>query len=531
MPEPVLITGAGPTGLTAALELSRFGIPVRIIDKRAKPADTSRAIGVQARTLELFARRGLADELIKIGNPARGGAIYGGGEVLFRIDMTTIDSPFPMLLFVSQVETERVLRAAIARHGVTIEWGVELVGFTQDAHSTHPRPVGAVLRHTDGRLEPTEAAYLISAEGAHSVIRNTLGLEFEGHTRVEHYSLGDVHMEGDLPADEFQIFSSDHGFMAVFPLAPGHVRLIISDPPGDPSRGTPPTLEELQAVYDQRSPIPARLHDVVWSSWFRINSRMVAQLKVGRCLFGGDSAHIHSPAGAQGMNTGIQDMINLGWKLALVLKGQAQPSLLDTYADDRLPVMRSVLNQTDRLTSMIGSENPIVRGLVNHLAPWVGGSALVQANAPAGMSQIALGYRASVLSKQWATGGSLHAGDRVPDLAVQLRDGDSWRATTVHPYLDPSRFLLLITAPGSDPDADAELRAAIAPWRDLITALEVAPPTEEATAASFRAAFGPNPGAFLVRPDGYLGFTATGTHTAHHLTNYCQDWLGEQPTS
>ena len=523
MPEPVLIVGAGPTGLTAALELSRFGIHVRLVEKRTKPADTSRAIGVQARTLELLAQRGLADELIAVGNKARRGSIYGGGKQIIDLDLSQIPSRYNFILLVSQVETERVLREAVQRQGVTIEWGVELVGIAQDAHFPATKPVQAVLRHADGRLETTDAAYLISAEGAHSLVRTTLDLGFEGHTFVEEYALGDLHIEGDPADSEAHIFGSDHGLLAIFPLGGDHFRLIVSNTPGDTNPETPPTLDELQTAYNQRSHIPARLRDLTWSSWFRINSRIVQHLQHGRLWLGGDSAHIHSPAGGQGMNTGIQDMINLCWKLAFVMQGQASPSLLDTYEQDRMPVMRNVLSNTEHLTQMIGSENPVVRMLFNHLGPWIGNVGIVQANAAATMSQIAINYRVSPLSKQWGSDASLHAGDRMPDLAVRVlgNDGESRRDTTIHPQLDPSRFVLLI----SQPEESAALRAAVAPWAELITSVEIDPPTDPKFAILFQQAFGSNSGAFLVRPDGYLGLAVTGPQAAYHLTGYCRDWL------
>ena len=528
MPEPVLIVGAGPTGLTAALELSRLGIPVRLIEKRQQPAETSRAIGVQARTLELFAQRGLANELIGRGNQARGGSVYGGGKRIVHLDLTQIPSRYNFILLVSQVETERVLRDAVERQGVTVEWGVELVGIAQDPLSTQPRPVQAVVRHADGRLETTDAAYLISAEGAHSRVRTTLDLGFKGETFVEEYALGDLHLDGDLTSSEVHIFSSTAGFLALFPLGDRHFRLICGDAPGDPKRGTPPTLDELQTMYDGRSHIPAKLRDLTWSSWFQINSRIVEHLQHGRFLLGGDSAHIHSPAGGQGMNTGIQDMINLGWKLALVLKGYADPSLLATYEQDRLPVMRAVLSNTERLTHLIGSENPVVRGVFNQIAPWVGNTEVVQEHAAAGMSQVAIDYRVSPLSKQWTSGAHLHAGDRVPDLAVRVLgdDGQTWHDTAIHSQLDPSRFVLLIVQ-AEEPTA---LRAAVAPWTELIDAVEIVPPTDHQLAVPFQHAFGTHSGAFLVRPDGYLGLAATGPKAAHHLVKYCQEWLAE-PTS
>jgi 2-polyprenyl-6-methoxyphenol hydroxylase-like FAD-dependent oxidoreductase len=427
MTYPVLIVGAGPTGLTAALELSRLDIPVRLIDKQLEAATTSRAIGVQARTLELLEQRGLAEEMVGLGNPGLAGSVYGGGKRVFRLDFGHVDSRYAYLLFISQAETERVLRDAIGRQGVTIERGVELVGLSQDALTHDPSPVKAVLRHADGHLELAQAPWLISAEGAHSVARTTLDLQFEGKTLDEQYALGDLHIDGGLAETDFHIFSSPHGFMGLFPMGGGRFRLIASNPISKPEKGTEPSLDELQRIYDQRSHITARFHDMSWSSWFRINSRMVPRLKVGRLLLGGDAAHIHSPAGAQGMNTGIQDMINLCWKLALVLKGTAPAKLLDTYEEDRLPVIRNVLFKTENLTGLIGSENPVVRSLFNHLGPYIGGAGLVQESSTARMSQVALGYRDSPLSANHAHPGGLNAGDRVPDVRVRHRTGDRWR--------------------------------------------------------------------------------------------------------
>src|SRR5271157_3230117 len=313
MLDRVLIVGAGPTGLTAALELSRLGISVRIIDKQAAPPTTSRAVGVQARTLELLELRGLADEMVRLGNPGLAASFYGRGKRVFRLDFTRIDSRYHYLLFISQAETERILRTAVEKQGVRIERGVELVGLAQDVLSHDPNPVRVVLRHADGRLEQAQAPWLISAEGAHSTVRASLDLPFEGKTRDEQYALGDLHIDGELAETDLHIFSSAHGFLGLFPMGNRRFRLMASTPLG---KDTAPALAELQAIYDQRSQIPARFRDMSWSSWFRINSRMVARLKVGRLLLGGDAAHIHSPAGAQGMNAGIQDMINLAWKLA-----------------------------------------------------------------------------------------------------------------------------------------------------------------------------------------------------------------------
>src|SRR5258708_28548191 len=206
-------------------------------------------------------------------------------------------------------------------------------------------------------------------------------------------------------------------------------------------------MDEVEEVEEEGAHIRGGFHVLRWSSWFRINSRMVSRLKVGRLLLGGDAAHIHSPAGAQGMNTGIQDMINVSWKLAMVINGQAPSSILDTYEADRLSVIRGVLFRTDTLTNVIGTENPIVRTLINHLGPFIGGAELVQENATAGMSQVALNYRDSSLSDNHSHGGALRAGDRVPDMPVRLRSDGNWEETTLLSALDASHLTLVAAVP------------------------------------------------------------------------------------
>ena len=307
--------------------------------------------------------------------------------------------------------------------------------------------------------------------------------------------------------------------MGLFPMGDDHFRLIASNPLGDPEKDVEPSLEEIQQIYDMRSHIPARFHDCVWSSWFRINSRMVTQVKAGRIFLGGDAAHIHSPAGAQGMNTGIQDMINLCWKLALVANGQATPALLDTYGEDRLPVMRNVLSQTDNLTTTIGTENPVVRMLFNHLGPWVVGTGIVQANATASMSQVALGYRDSPLSESHHTGGSLRSGDRVPDVPVRLRQGDGWRETTLHDTLDPSRLTLLVHASDS---GDRAVDTGAAPPDSIVR--ELAPATADGSRDALDGILGRD-SATLVRPDGYAALTTPLSTASAHLGAWCAKWL------
>src|SRR5258708_10566335 len=238
----------------------------------------------------------------------------------------------------------------------------------------------------------------MKSEGAHSIARGTVGLHFEGKSHVEAYALGDLHIDGDLVETDFHIFSSELGFMSMFPMGRRRFRVMADNPISHPSDGAAPALGEFQQSYDQRSNIAAKFSDMSWSSWFRITSRMVDRLQAGRVFLGGDSAHIHSPAGAQGMNTGMQDMMNLCWKLAMVMKGQAKPELLETFSRERIPVIQMVLKKTEAVNDAIASESRLFRSVFNHIAPCLVGMENVQHHAAEHMSQLPLNYRESPLS-------------------------------------------------------------------------------------------------------------------------------------
>jgi 2-polyprenyl-6-methoxyphenol hydroxylase-like FAD-dependent oxidoreductase len=536
MPDPVLIVGAGPTGMMAALELSRLGIPIRVIEKApgspqaGAPREKSRAIGVQARTLELLEMRGLSQELVHRGHPTPGGGIYAGNKRLFRLDFSRIDSRYPYSLLVSQTVTEQVLRDAVEAQGVVIERGVELVGFAQDALAPDPNPVKVVLRHVDGRLEQTQAPWLIDAEGAHSTVRTMLDLPFEGRTLEETYALADVLADGDLGDEDFYIFTTPRGPLGMYPLGRGRFRLVATVAPSKARTGPAPTVEELQAIYDARSPVPARLSDMSWGSWFRIHSRMVPHLRAGRVLLGGDAAHIHSPAGGLGMNTGIQDMINLGWKLALVMRGQAPEALLDSYEQERLPVIRRVVRMTESFSEVTRMRGSLARTLLRSLVLRLVGARPLRESLVLRMSQLAVGYRPSPLSEHHGRAGRLRAGDRVPDLRVRSRiaHGEGWQGRTVFELLDPLRFTLLVSRPQDS--AGADWCSAVQPWEPLIGIAEIAPALDDADRARFRAVFGDSNGVFLVRPDGYVGFEGGKHASPKHLEAYCGRWLTARST-
>jgi 2-polyprenyl-6-methoxyphenol hydroxylase-like FAD-dependent oxidoreductase len=518
-----LVIGAGPTGMTAAIELKRMGVEVRLVEHAAEPSTTSRALVVQARTLELFAQRGMLQPMLDKGNPASYVRVFGDGKELFKMDFAHNGTDFPYMLMIPQSDTEQVLRDELAKLDVAIEWRVEYAAL---AMADHDKPVTVTLRHKD-RVEEVQCEYLIDCEGAHSITRTTLGLEFEGKTRSENYVLGDIHIDGGPSEKELTIFSSEHGFMGMFPMQGGRFRLIASHPLSDSKAGGEPTLDEIQTIYNQRSHIPGRFHDMVWSSYFRINSRMIHQLQRGRVFLGGDSAHIHSPAGGQGMNTGIQDMVNLGWKLAMVIHGKASPKLLDTYTADRVPVIAGVLEGTEGLTDAIGTQSGAGRFALEHLAPWLTSTNVVQANATKRMSQVLFDYRKSPLSKTEHAGGSLHAGDRVPNLAVARIGGDGKTSAPAEPnklqaFLRTDMLTLLFA---NLDDADllhAEVREKLAAWKEIIRSVRIAPLADEV--ASFEDLFGKKPAIVLVRPDGYAAFVGGGDSVGA-LADYLSTWF------
>jgi hypothetical protein len=264
-----------------------------------------------------------------------------------------------------------------------------------------------------------------------------------------------------------------------------------------------------------------------WSSWFRINSRMVDRLRVGRVFLGGDSAHIHSPAGAQGMNTGIQDMINLSWKLALVIQGKADPRLLDTYNDDRVPVIHDVLTGTEGLTDTIGSESTLFRSVFSYITPWIVGTEFVQENSTERMSQLSLNYRKSPLSVSDHAAGSLRAGDRVPNVRVQLVGGQG-NATaeptgqSLFQLLSTDRFTLLFA---NLKEADATHRAVqniLPSWKNLLQSHSVA--ASAGAEERFKKVFGSEPSLLLIRPDGYAAFVGTPS-ALDGLADYLGAWF------
>lgn len=526
----VLVVGAGPTGLMAALQLARRGVACRLVDRLPERSDRSRALVVHARTLELLQRFGADAELVAAGRTAVAGTLYVRGREVARLELGDIgvdDTPFPFLLFVSQVETERALEAALQRAGVAVERPVALAGFTQDADG-----VTATLTHDGGRQESVRCRYLVGADGAHSAVRHGLGLRFDGEAYPQKFTLADGVIDG-LEQRLHIFLGTGGGLVVLFPMkGEGRCRVLATRPgqidgPGDP------TLDELHALIAGVTGKALTLRDVTWLTTFRLHHRGVDRYGEGRVFVAGDAAHIHSPAGGQGMNTGIQDAENLAWKLAQVVHGRAPASLLASYGDERQPVGRKLLAYTDRLFTLGSSRNPLLiwaRNLVvPRLAPRVFADRARRARVFRFASQLGIRYRRSPIVGEHASAAELVGGpapgDRAPDAPVVRAGGEP---DSLFGVFARGEYTLLVLPGDQPPDvALARTREALAGWRcsDLVFPVVVTrgpvdgpDPARVADPSGLLHARYGRPGGggglYLVRPDGHVGFRAGTTDPA-----------------
>ena len=366
-----LVVGAGPTGLTMAAELARHGLRCRVVDQLEAPSVLSRALAVQARTLEVFDDFGIAEQALARGRRTEAFNVVGAGGVRTRVPMQAfswLETRFPYMLMLPQDATEALLTEYLGTFGVKVEWGLALEDFRQDAEG-----VEATLKRADGRVERVTARWLLGCDGARSRVRKRAGIPFEGETYDDACVLADVRVEWPLGQGELVLMPSMHGVVAAFPM-PGEDRyrlvcIMPRDmlPEGDET--TPLTLEEMQAILERMSNVPVRVSEPRWLARYRLHRRGVPHYRQGRVFLAGDAAHIHSPAGGQGMNTGIQDAYNLAWKLALVTRGRAPESLLDTYELERHPVGQMLLEGTDRLFGLMTRGGTFSRLLRTYVAP------------------------------------------------------------------------------------------------------------------------------------------------------------------
>ncbi|MFN2562116.1 MAG: FAD-dependent monooxygenase [Jatrophihabitans sp.] len=487
----VLVVGAGPTGLTLAAQLLARGIPTRIVDKRRTPAPYSRALGVSARTLELLDTMGMSDAFVDVGHRVHEIRMYSGHRTLVRESFRHNGSRFGFVLHLPQEQTETLLRARVAELGGTVEHGVELAGF--DANDAG---VDVTLRTAHGQTSQTSVGYVVGCDGAHSVVRERLGFGFVGQPYPQDWLLADVTLDGAGSDDAVHLFFRANGLpLTCIPI--GGSRWRVTMPNAGDRAGRPPTFDEIQELVAQRAPRPMTLADPRWLSCFRAQLRITTSYRRGRVLLAGDAAHVHSPAGGQGMNTGMLDAANLSWKLALVADRRAPDALLDTYEQERLPVARAVLGLTDKLVGLLTMRQPVKRAVRDTVLPIVTSLPAVQRRAAGRLAQTLVAYGPGALVRPDDIRRGLRPGQRCPDFEVRGRAG----VGRLHRLLGSGRHVLIVSSKA--PSAATALDR-FGNWAELVEVVE---------------AVGHDPGAALtlVRPDGVVAVRASGRAPDHVL--------------
>ena len=511
----VLIVGAGPTGLMLANQLARRGLRPLIIDRHPGPSLQTRALGVQARTLEIYSKMGLAERAIELGKRGNGAHLWSEGQQIGAVSLSDAGSkqtPYPYILVLGQDDNERIMGEKLRECGVEVQWNTELLALEQ--HASH---VVATLKSVDGTIWKVSAAWVAGCDGARSSVRTLSGIEFPGAPYEHVFFVADVTATGRMSPDEVNVYLWREGFHLFFPMrGTNHWRIVGI---------VPPQLRE-QKDLDLAAVMPSlrgeagaslSIEGCSWFSTYRIHHRAAARFRDRRCFLLGDAAHVHSPVGAQGMNTGLQDAYNLAWKLALVVQGKADAALLDSYETERQPVAQRLLDTTDRAFRLIVSDNPLAGLLRTQVLARIAAFAVnrrrVQKFIFRTVSQTGIHYRRSPLSV--ATDAmpkdAPRAGDRFPWMNLQLEAGGS--VEDLFQTLDDTRCNLLVFGQAAPPlpDMDGLLKVHVIP----ITAGNAA---EQARTHVPRSAF------FLLRPDGHIGLCGRAVD-AVAVRRYCAENL------
>jgi 2-polyprenyl-6-methoxyphenol hydroxylase-like FAD-dependent oxidoreductase len=515
----VLIVGAGPTGLVTAHELERNGVVCRIVDKSAHRSIHSKAIAIHARTLETFELMKIVDEFLAAGQPITAVDLHGERGPIAQVGFGSLDTRYPYVLGVPQDETERILEERVAQHGVRVERNTELIGL-----APQDRGVRARLR-SGGRVEEVEAEWLIGCDGPHSAVREQLAVPFAGSTYREYLVLADIKIRGDLDHSEARVHLHKDGALAFFPMPEDRWRLIVTNSPAD-WQGEP-TLAQCQALIDERGPGGIELTEPRWASVFRIHRREAAHFRLNRVFLAGDAAHIHSPVGGQGMNAGIGDAVNLAWKLSLVLANTAGPKLLDSYEAERKPVDEAVIRQTDRATRLVSMHGSATRFVRDHLMSLVTRLPSVEERIGTAVSGISVDYRHSPVVEDHAVGTQgPRAGDRAPDALVsKVQGGASLR---LYDLVAERRHVLLLIEDDSAadlPSAPPEFSEhALAVYRCSASGIQGGELID--CRGEVAARYGMTPAAYLIRPDGYVGFRCRRSEVVELLPRYLAKVFG-----
>ena len=501
MDTDVLVVGAGPTGLMLANQLVRRGVRVRIIDRHAGPSLQTRALGVQARTMEIYAKLGIADRALELGKRGTGANMWAQGRKMARVplgDAGQAATPYPFILILGQDDNERIMSDKLRDLGLSVEWNTELVNLEQE-----PGGVTATLKLAGGTSQKLTAAWVAGCDGARSAVRELNGISFPGAPYEHVFFVADAEATGSMVPDEVNVYLFQQGFHLLFPMrGKDHWRIVGILPEALRDRDDVKFEDVIPSLRNEAG-AGLSFKTCSWFSTYRIHHRAAERFRERRCFLLGDAAHIHSPVGAQGMNTGLQDAYNLAWKLALVVTGRAEAALLESYEEERLPVARRLLNTTDRAFRLIVSDNWSAGFLRTKILARIAAFALrresIQRISFRTVSQIGIHYRKSVLSEslEGLPESATRAGDRFPWLRLKLQTNGALE--DLFNKLDDRQFNLLVIGQPV-PETDLDLGGMF-----HIHAI----PTDPANDAELERAHIPRPSFYLLRPDGHVGLCGT----------------------
>ncbi|GLW11229.1 oxygenase [Microtetraspora sp. NBRC 13810] len=510
----MLVVGAGPTGLALATELRRQGVACRIIDlARERPANQARAVALWPGALDVLARHGIAAEVIDAGLRMSAARYWSGGRNVATVRLAEMPNGMPTMLGITQPAVEEIQVKRLHDLGVDVEWQTRL-----DTLSDLGDRVEVRLTGPDGTTEELAASWVVGCDGAHSRVRELTGIPFGGQTYTQSFVLGDGDVDSPVPPGEAHYHLHPKGVLVLVTL-PGDGLRVFADGTGVGSPDTAPTLEELQRLADERAPYKVTIRDLRWSTRFLVHMRQAARYRSGRCLLAGDAAHVHSPAGGQGLNTGIQDAANVGWKLALIHDGADADALLAAYEAERSPVAASVLRGAHQQTRLWTVRSPIGRVLRDTLLGTLDRAGVMERRIVPTLTQDDLDYRRS--PAVGARGGRRALGPRGladTDL-VPVGEGPQVRLSAL--LADPRHVLVVLAdadgANGADAVRVRNVLTAVAPLADRLRPLVLLSATEPDADGEWA---GPDayllpPGyapagalngsrLVLVRPDGYV---------------------------
>jgi 3-(3-hydroxy-phenyl)propionate hydroxylase len=537
----IVIIGAGPVGLTLASELKRHGVEARLVDKRPEPQPHPNAAIVHVRTLEILAAMGAVDGFLREGYSFPGLHVRAFGQQIGFIDVRGIDSPYPGPVTLPQNITERLLTENLRRLGGSIERGVEAVGIELSAGEVRLR-----LKHADGRPEETATAkWVVGCEGSASLTREALKIDFPGERYPgKEFLQADTKVRWSFPHGYGYQFVAPEYVLLFFPYdAVGHYRIICARDDRDPANKNPPTLEEMQGIVQAVADPAAELYEPVWLNRFRSGHRLAGKFREGRAFLAGDAGHVHIPIGGQGMNYGMHDAFNLGWKLAAVAKGEARAALLETYETERHATDEKLIRATDlAFHLMMRPRGAIAETAIKSIGPLLLGTDLLQGPLRQLLAEVTVAYPESSLSEDHEGSHGPRAGDRAPDaLIVQMSDRSTKRLFEL--FSVPRWTLLLFAGHKPTPDEIEGLERGCSPLSrrygarlvvHLILCSDPPVPVHANWAADVlmdrqryahdKYGVAGTPCLYLIRPDGYIGFRG-GADCQASLISYLDRFL------